>query len=213
MVAVINPAGERLILRNVDWESYEQFLKEHQDSSVPRFTYDRGELEIMSPSFEHEELNATVARFVEVVAEELDVHLRTSGSTTFRREDLHRGFEPDSSFYIQSADAIHGKKKINLAIDPPPDLVIEVDVTSDSLDKLPIFGALGISEVWRFDGTDWKILALVNDGYRETQQSACLPIVTASAIKHFTAGIECMRRPEWLRSIREWVRAIQPDDN
>src|SRR6185503_6502189 len=108
MATVLNPPEQRIMLRNVSWETYERLLADHLDSSSPRFTYYRGALEIMSPSSEHEELNRAIARMVEIIIEEMDIDARNLGSTTFKREDLERGFEPDSCFYIQNAELIKG---------------------------------------------------------------------------------------------------------
>ena len=122
------------------------------DGAAPRLTYDRGTLGIMSPSSEHERYNRAVAQIVEELAAELDVDMDSLGSTTFRREDIDRGFEPDSCLYVRNAPRVRGKKRIDLAADPPPDLVIEIDITSPSLNKFPVLAHVGVPEVWRFDG-------------------------------------------------------------
>jgi Uma2 family endonuclease len=111
MATVLGPPDQRIVLRNVSWETYERLLAEHAGSSNPRFTYDRGVLEIVNPSAEHEELSHVLTLLVNVVAEELDIDIRDSGSTTFRREDLARGFEPDSCFYIQSVERISARSR------------------------------------------------------------------------------------------------------
>src|SRR5919112_5545286 len=133
-------AEQRVLLRNISWETYERLLDERGDSRVPRLAYDWGDLEIMSPSSEHE----SVAYFVAVLAEEMRVNAYGVGSTTYRRGDIGRGFEPDASFYIRNEERIRGKPRIDLSVDPPPDLVIEVDITSPSLDKFPIYARLGV---------------------------------------------------------------------
>ena len=145
-----------MLLRNVSWETYECLLKDLENASSPRLTYDHGVLEIMSPHLEHEELNRTLAAIIEIALEESDQDFRRAGSTTFRREDLERGFEPDSCYYIQSVVKIGCKKRIDLRIDPPPDLVIEIDLTSDSLNKFPYRKCGGIrrrSRSWSWNTT------------------------------------------------------------
>lgn len=132
------PVGQTVILHGVSWKTYESLLADHTDRSVPRFAYDQGELEIVSPSPKHEKLNRGLALLVEVVAEEFGIDVYDLGSTTFKREDLERGFEPDSCFYVQNEERVRGKDRIDLETDPPPDLVIEIDITSPSLDKHPI---------------------------------------------------------------------------
>jgi Uma2 family endonuclease len=144
---VKSPPEQRTILHNISWETYQRLLADHADSSAPRFAYDRGTLEIMSPLAEHEEPNRAIALLVEVVAEELGRDLRNLGSTTLKRADVRRGVEPDSCFYLQNEPRVRGKTDINLGLDPPPDLVVEIDITSPSLDKLPIYAELGVPEV------------------------------------------------------------------
>jgi len=160
METVKSPAEQRVILRNISWETYERLLEERGDSRVPRLAYDRGELEIMSPSSEHESVGYFVSLLVAVLAEEMGVNAYGVGSTTYKRGDLGRGFEPDASFYIANEEPVRGKPRIDLAVDPPPDLVIEIDITSPSLDKFPIYARLGVHEVWRYDGNRFEILSL-----------------------------------------------------
>ena len=172
---VKSPAEQRVVLRNVSWETYERLLEGHE-SSAPRFTYDRGEMEIVSPSPEHEKFNRRIAQLVLAFTEEMDIESEDLGSTTFRREDLARGFEPDSCFYVQNEEQVRGKDRIDLAVEPPPDLVIEVDITSPSINKLPIYAGLGVPEVWRYDGEKLEILRLGNDGYVEVSRAPLYPV-------------------------------------
>lgn len=206
MATVLSPPEQRVTLHNVSWETYERLLADLQDSSAPRMTYDRGTLEIMSPSSEHERYNRTAAQIVEELAVEMDLNIDSLGSTTFRREDIDRGFEPDSCFYIQNAARVRGKKRIDLAVDPPPDLVIEIDITSPSLDKFPILAKAGVPEVWRFDGSRLVIYELANDEYLERDASISFSAVTAADITAFIKDSETMDRPEWVRKLRAWAR-------
>ena len=117
MTAVLSPADQRIVLRNVSWETYINLLKDLSDSSATRLNYDRGVLEIISPSQEHEERNRTLNLLVEVIAEEKGVDIRNLGSTTYKRYEFMRGFEPDSSFYVQNEESMRGKMEIDLLID------------------------------------------------------------------------------------------------
>ena len=207
MTTVVSQPEQIVELHNVSWETYERLLADHLDSSSPRFTYDRGTLEIMSPSPEHERINRSIAMFVEVLAEEMNLDLDDLGSTTFRREDLKRGFEPDSCFYIQNAERISGKTKIDLKVDPPPDLVIEIDITSGSLNKLPIYAKLAIPEVWRYDGKRLIVLKLEGDKYVECERSIALLDLPAPVISAFIEESKSLKRTAWLRKIREWARS------
>lgn len=211
METVKSPAEQRVVLHNIGWTTYERLLADHENNSAPRFTYDRGELEIMSPSPEHEAYNRSIALLVETLAEELGIDVYDLGSTTFRREDLERGFEPDSCFYIQNEEQVRGKDRIDLAVDPPPDLVIEIDITSPSFSKLPIYAQMGIPEVWRYDGKRLTILVLEGSDYAESTDSIVLPPATNTALTGFVEKSKATRRTIWLKSVREWARKqIEP---
>lgn len=205
MATVLSPPEQRVILHGINWDTYESILEVHRNRSAPRFTYDRGSLEIISPSPEHEELNRAAASLVEAVAEGLDLHTRNFGSTTFRREDVKRGFEPDTCFYIQSVERIKGQTELDLTVDPPPDLVIEIDITSPSITKFPLFAQVGVPEVWRYDGKRWSILMLAGAEYIEREESIALPGLTVARITHFIEEGRTMRRPDWLRWVRDSV--------
>jgi Uma2 family endonuclease len=158
VATVLSPPEQRVVLHNVSWETYERILAEHIDCSSPRFTFDHGELEIVTLSAEHERYSVRIADLVGVLADEMDVEVEALGSTTYKRQELERGFEPDSCFYVENIERVRGKDRIDLAVDPPPDLVVEVDITSPSISKLPLFAEFGIPEVWRFDGERLSML-------------------------------------------------------
>ncbi len=203
METVKSLAEGKVILHNVSWTTYELLLSEHLDSSAPRFTYDRGELEIISPSPEHEKLNRRIAQLIITFTEEMNIEAEDLGSTTFRREDLERGFEPDSCFYIENKGRIRGKDRIDLTVDPPPDLVIEIDITSPSLDKVPTYARMKVPEVWRFDGQRLAILALEGTVYVESAQSTVLPPLTGATLSNFIEKSKTTKRTAWLKVVRE----------
>lgn len=198
-----------VILYDVSWETYERLLKEQGEQGGTRFTYDEGTLQIMIIGLEHDRQNRLLASFVEALLEEWNMDFENAGSTTFKRKDIKRGFEPDSCFYIHHPEIIRSKKRINLAKDPPPDLIVEIDVTHGSLDRLPVFAAVGILEVWRYEHGFAKIYRLSRDEYVESEESGLLPGVTANVITQFVAESQTMRRVEWLRKVREWARSHQ----
>src|SRR6516225_6867707 len=202
MATAFGSAQPTLILQDISWRTYEDLLADLRDRSAPRLTFDRGVLEIMSPTREHEQYNSAIALLVSTVAEELEIDVLNLGSTTFRRQDLMRGFEPDSSFYIKNLDSILGKSTIDLNVDPPPDLVVEVDITSDSLDKLPVFAALRVPEVWRYDGNRLSILVLDKDFYRESEASTVLRHLSARTLSEFIAQSRSLRSTAWLKNLR-----------
>jgi Uma2 family endonuclease len=205
MTTVLNPPEQRVILHNVSWETYERLRADLQDSCAPRMTYDRGTLEVMSPSSEHERYNRTIAQIVEELAVEFDINLDSLGSATFRREDIDRAFDPDSCFYIRNASHVRGKKRIDLTVDPPPDLVIEIDITSSTLAKFPIYADIGVPEVWRYDGNRLSIYEISGSEYVTSEASVAFPIVNATDIETFINESKTMKRPDWMRMLRAWA--------
>ncbi len=204
MVALTAPE-QRIVLWNVSWETYERILADHEQSSAPRFTYDKGVLEIVSPLPEHERSKWAVSRLAEMAAEAMRIEFDELGSTTFRREDFQRGFEPDSCFYLQNEASVRNKDRIDLLIDPPPDLVIEIDLTHDSLIKLPIYAQFRVPEVWRYHGVVLEILVLDGDRYVQRNESTVLPGVTAEALTRLVAEAKGSSRNAWLRRVRAWA--------
>jgi Uma2 family endonuclease len=173
--ALKNREEHRILLPNASWGTYERLLAEREERRSPRFFYDRGGLEIVSPSTEHDGVSRVIAALIELLAEEADADVFNAGSTTFKREDLSRGFEPDECFYFggnagRVRELVAGKGNLELdSGDPAPDLVVEVDITSPSLDKLPIYSRLGVTEVWRHDGERLVVLGLA-DGVGESEE-------------------------------------------
>lgn len=210
METVKSPAEGRVLLRNVSWETYERLLAEKEERRVPRFHYDRGVLEIVSPSFEHEGIGYLIGLLVDLLAEEEELDVVATAHTTFRHRDLSGGSEPDESFYFsENAELVRGKTRIDLdAGDPPPDLIVEVDITHPSLEKLPIYARLGVPEVWRHDGERLTILVLKGeDGYGEAPHSTFLRLATGEALTSFVREGLTTKRPDWIRGVREWARS------
>jgi Uma2 family endonuclease len=207
MSTVLSLPEARVILHNISWSLYEQLLAAHEDKSSPHFVYDRGELEITVLSYEHEELNRLIDNCIAVIAMEWNIEYCNAGSTTFKREDLERGFEPDSCFYVQHAEQVAGKKRLDLPVDPPPDLVLEIDITHSSLDKLSIFAAVGVPEVWRYDGERVRMLALAGNSYVEREQSLAFPALRSTHLTELLAASQQMPRTAWLRHVCAWAQA------
>jgi Uma2 family endonuclease len=160
----------------------------------------------MSPSSEREEYNRTLALLVEVLAKELRMDIRNLGSTTFKREDLQRGFEADSSCYIQTAERMSGRSHVDSAVDPPPDLVIEVDITSTALSKFPVYAHFGVPEIWRYDGKRVAIFKLTGGQYVESEASAAFPEVCNADLSYFLEQAKFLKRIAWLGILRSWAR-------
>jgi Uma2 family endonuclease len=209
MIAVIRPqapAEQKVILHNISWETYERLLREQQDSSSTRLSYDRGVLEIMILSLQHERLKHTLATLVELVAAERGTDIEGAGSTTFRRADVARGFEPDACFYLLHAARMRAREEIDLAVDSAPELVIEIDIASPSLNKLPIFAALGVTEVWRYDGHQLTISVLEEAAYCEQLESRLLPGITVTQLTQLIQSSRVLTRTAWTDQVRQVAR-------
>jgi len=200
-------SADRVIVRNVSWTTYESLLKDLDDHRGPRLAYDRGILEIMSPFIEHENINWILASIVDLTLAEMDVDSQNVGMTTFKKEAEKRGFEADSSFYIRNVDRIRGKKRLDMSIDPPPDLVIEVDVTNDSLNKFPLYASLKVPEVWRFRDA-LEIWILEQGTYFKQPVSKAIPILTDGIISRLLESGLTSKRTVWLRESRATIRAF-----
>jgi Uma2 family endonuclease len=200
---------EPVLLHNVPWSTYESLLLDRGEAHSPLLTYDRGALLIMPTSQEHEAPNRCIAVFIQAIAEEFEIEGRDFGSPTYMRKDLQRGFEPDSCFYFKNELQMRGKKRLNLPKDPPPDLVLEIDVTHHSLNKLPLFAAFGIPEVWRFDGRQIEMYVLSGDQYIRSDNSLSLPFLTTETVTTFVLEDAEMSRLEWLKQLRQWARDLK----
>jgi Uma2 family endonuclease len=202
MATVLNTSEQRVLLRDVSWKTYSRIVADRGNNASPRLTYDRGMLEIMGPSLRHEILKETIRGLFEALAEEMKLDFTPAGSTTFRREDLSKGFEPDACFYVRHAWTIRGKDEIDLNVDPPPDLVIEIDITRSSLNKLEIYAAVQVPEVWRYQNETLQIFTLDGASYREQPLSLSLPTITSSVLTELVRASETMPRTEWIQKVR-----------
>jgi len=174
MSTVPASSEQRVVLRSVSWETY-MALTEESESGSGRMTYDQGVLEIMSPGMPHEIAKKLIGRMIETYTLCRGIEIRSSSSTTFKRSELQRGFEADESYYIQHASELRGVREIDLSIHPPPDLVIEIDMTNSSIPKEQLFAAMKIPEVWRYDGESLWMGSLNDDNYQDLKQSVVLP--------------------------------------
>jgi len=197
---------QRFVLRDADWDTYQGFLKALGDRPV-RVTYDRGRLELMTLSLGHERYSHLLCRFVEALTEELEMALQNAGSTTFSREDLDRGIEPDHCFYIEHEHLVREKDEIDLTIDPPPDLALEIDISRSSLNRLGIYAALKVPELWRFDGAALTVYLLRESGaYEVSPTSAIFPFVPMQELVRFLQMRTQMDDNSVVRAFRTWVR-------
>lgn len=161
----------------------------------------------MTLSHGHERCSSLLGRFVEVTTEELNMPMQSGGSTTFGREELERGLEPDRCYYLENEPLVRDKDEIDLETDPPPDLAIEVDVSRSSLDRMGIYAAIRVPEVWRFDGETLRVFRLNKRGkYAEAARSQHFPFLPLSEVAQFLQRRTEMDETSLVRSFRRWVR-------
>jgi Uma2 family endonuclease len=200
------PPGHRVILHNVSWQEFEAILTELGDHRATRLAYIQGTLEIRMPLPKHEVAKVIIGDMVKILLEELEIDCESFGSTTFKREDMSFGVEPDDSFYIKNHARMIGKERIDLTVDPPPDLVIEVDVTSKT--QLAAYEALRVPELWRYEKGILQINILQDGKYVESEISPTFPnLPIVEAISQFYEESQTIGRSPTLRSFRKWVRA------
>ncbi len=214
MESVLNPTlkemaqaaiNQKLILQGVGWDFYERILEEFADSNALHFAYDDGFLEVEVPLFEHESANRILQNLVTTICIEKEIEVINAGSTTFRKRAKAKGVEPDTCFYIQNEAKIRGKTNIDLINDPPPDLVIEVDIKSPSLNKMPIYAALGVSEVWLYEGERVEFYKLYGEFYQEIPMSVAFPfLLSQKATEFLQKGLKDSFLT-WNKEVRNWV--------
>jgi Uma2 family endonuclease len=204
-------AEQRVILSNVSWQTFEQLLKELGDKRATRLAYNEGLLEIMSPLGPHENNNRFIDDLIRAIADELNLNLKKFGSLTLKREKKLKGAEPDSCYYLQNEPLVRSKQEIDLDNDPPPDLALEIDITSGSLDKRPIYAAVGVPELWRYDGKKLEVFVLQpsNRDYQQVNQSPTLPWMPLDVIPRFIRQSLVDGETATLRTFRAWVREQQ----
>ncbi|MFN0123383.1 MAG: Uma2 family endonuclease [Blastocatellia bacterium] len=200
------PSGKSLVASGVAWEDYEQLLEDLGPSSSVRVFYDHGRMEIMSPLSRHEKPAQLIARLITTLSDALDIDVESMGATTLKKKLADAGAEPDESFYVQNAAAIIGHLDLTLETDPPPDIVVESDHTSSSLDKFPIYAALGVPEIWRISGLAVCIWLLDGGVYRMSAVSRAFPFLPVETLNEFLAMGLAEGGRKMARAFREWLK-------
>ncbi len=201
------PPGDRLILTALKWQDYEQILGELGEHRSLRLSYSQGTLEIMTPLFIHENTKILIGDLVKILLDELDLDYEAAGSTTFKSQTMDRGVEPDESFYIDNCTKIRGKQRINLDIDPPPDLAIEIDITNRTL--FNNYEALRVPELWRYNGERLEINIIQNGRYVTTDTSYIFPqFYLIHKIPETLKIAKQIGSAKALKQFRKWVEQI-----
>lgn len=201
------PEGATLVIHRVSWDEYERLLEDVSERSHLRISYDCGKLEIMSPLPEHEEYGRFIDGLVRILSEELDLTVQNYGSATWKRQKLGKGAEPDCCYYVRNADRVIGKRKFDLESDPPPDIVVEIDVTNESLSKFSIYAALSVPEIWRYDGNKNQFYELASAGYCEIVESRFFPQLTPAMLADALEQSKSEGQTAALRAFRQRLRS------
>ncbi len=198
---------QRVLLYEIGWQDYVAIGEILRDRPGLRLTYDDGKLEIMTLSPEHDRYKYWLGRLLDILAEECSVRIAPFGSMTFQRKDLAKGFEPDDCYWIANEPHMRAKLTWDPAVDPPPDLIQEIEMSRSAGSRMPIFAALRVPEVWRFDGVSIRVFILQTDGsYLRVERSPTFPKIPLQEIVRFLAPDETKDYLTILREFRAWVR-------
>ena len=199
------PPGQKVLLQNVSWQEFEAILEELGEKRAARIAYEGETLEIMTPLPEHEVDKVLIGDLIKALLEELDIEFYSLGSTTFKNQLMQQGIEPDDCFYIEHEAAVRGKNKLDLTIDPPPDLALEIDVTSRT--HINIYEALQVPELWRFEKGQLQINILQQGKYIEAENSPNFPnLVLKKIIPEYLEQVKQSGRNQTMKAFRALIR-------
>lgn len=204
LTSVCGPAEQRVVFHDLSWTAYQQILQALGNHRSSRLTYDQGILEISMPLEEHERATRLIELFIRILVVELGLKIKTMGSTRLERADLERSAEPDNGFYIQNQSKVAGKT-VDMTQDPPPDLVVEVDITHTDINKLRFYASLGVLEFWRYNGQVLRIYQLQNGSYVEVESSPTFSLAIKECLYQFLQ--DCyLDEVDGENTFRAWVR-------
>jgi len=205
------PPASTLILHEIDWEEYEELLDALGEANGLRISYDEGTLQIMTLSSRHEKYARLIDNLVSLFSIRMRIKVLCFGSATMKRQDKLRGAEPDSCFYVQNANLVGRKRDIDFSIDPPPDIVVEVDLGHDSLSKFQVYSALGVPEIWRYDGELLTIYHLDQEQYVTGSASQALPALSSEVLTEFLARSHNEDQYEVLLAFENWLQQYETE--
>jgi Uma2 family endonuclease len=201
--------GATLTLYGMSWETYEDILAMLGEAPPLRISYNEGVIQIMTISFEHEFCAACIEQLMGLVRSVLRIKILFFGRATMKSQAKLKGAEPDACYYVQHAAALGNRFRLSLETDPPPDIIVEVDIHHESRSKFPIYSALGVSELWHYDGTRLTIYQLQNEQYQEVPASPALPLLTQQTLTDFLQRCQTEGQYEALLSFEEWLRGLK----
>ena len=202
---IIVKPGQQMLLKDISWQQLENIMEEMGERRAARISYSHGWLEIMVPLAEHEKDKELIGDLVKIVLEQLQIDFEPFGSTTLKNERMRQAVEPDTSFYIQNQAAVIGKNRIDLTVDPPPDLAIEIDITSRT--RFDNYEILGVPELWRYTQQCLEISLLQNGKYIKSQSSPNFPnIPIVELVNEYVQQCLTIGRSQAMRNFRNWVQ-------
>ena len=202
------PEDTVVIFHNTTWEEYEELLAQVGEASGLRISFNDGILKAMTLSHQHEKYAEFIKSMVGSIRLRLRVNILFFGSATMRKRKKTKGNEPDASFYVQTAAAIGNRIHLDLTVDPPPDVVVEVDIHHDSRDNYPIYAAIGVPEIWRYDGQEMTIYHLQADGYVTAKTSRALPMLSGGVLTEYLRRMPEEGEFKAILGFDEWLRSL-----
>ena len=200
------PPKSSLILYEQTWEDYENLLEIVGEASGLRISFDSGTLEIMTLSTEHENYAQIITRIVDRLSVRQNIEIAFFGSATIKKSRFAKGVEPDACFYVQSIEHIGSKIRLDFSVDPPPDIAVEIDLYHESLDKFPIYAALGVAEIWRYAGDKFEIYKLIDGTYKSLEKSDALPVLSAEILGSLLNRSRQERQTLILKEFENWLK-------
>jgi Uma2 family endonuclease len=203
---------ERGVMRGVSWDLYDRLTDAIGERSSIRVAFDGKDVEIMVVGPVHEGFRAFLEMFISEVSEGLDLDFYPLGATTWKRQEVDRGVEPDLSYCFDPAKlavcrAAHSRGQNDGAVFPIPDLMVEIDISPSKIDRAGIYGKLRAFEVWRFSDEAVSIEHLGDDGKYAVADASRFLYARAEEVTRWMREAESMPRPAWKRAIRDWARA------
>jgi Uma2 family endonuclease len=198
-------AERRLVLRGVSWDLYVA-LRDLNGNRHVRMSYDGGTLEMMVNSGMHESMKRLIGQLIEAFTAELNIPRRSLSATTWRRRDLDKGLEADECYYIRNQHRVCRRFEVDLARDPAPDLALEVVISHGDVDKMAIYAALGVPEVWHWEDGDLQASVLNEGRYVPCEMSYNLPMLRVKDLEEFLDPEQALDESAWINSFRGWVR-------
>lgn len=210
------PVEQRFLLHGVSWRTY-QDLRDAPENEHVRMTYQGGDLEMMAPSKSHEQYASIIDRLLHVWTLERGIDIQSCRTMTCKREDLKHGFEPDNCYYVANEPLVRSHPELDLTIDPPPDLAVEVDLSGKGRNKLAVYAAFGVPEVWWFDGRRLQVFVLEHGAmavgsaaegrYIEQESSVSFPGLPLVEIERVLAKLGTDSETKLVKAFRDWVQA------